>query len=102
MTKLLHLTHASTGPEAVIYALILRQHLITSEFFTGLKVLFPTKKRREAAAVRDKLIERTISLLNDLYPGNERYSIETLATQDKEGDATYPRYLVKVVYPITK
>jgi len=100
MTKLLRLTHVSTGPEALLYALLIRQHLITAEFFVGLKALFPTKKRKEAAAVRQKLMDRASVLLDELYPGHDRINIETLSTKDIVDDALYPRYLVKITYPV--
>lgn len=91
-------THRSTGQEALAYQLLVHQHLISAQFFTGLKVLFPTKKRRQAAKLRDKLIQRLHILLTEAYPGSKRYEVEMLATKDIDGETVYPRYLIRVKY----
>lgn len=100
MTRLVLLTHASTGPEALLYALIARHDLIQTSFFTGPGKWIPTKKRRQAKELRDKLTRRTRQLMADSYPGNIGYSIERQETRDYVGDIAYWRYLLRVKYPL--
>lgn len=93
------LTHASTGTEAMLYALTIRHAAITSEFFTGVKQHIPTKKRRRAKVLKEKLQEQTSNIIRQNYPTYQEFSIEQEKAYDIEGDTTYPRYMLRVHFP---
>lgn len=86
----------------MLYALVSRQHLIRIQYMTGLRSLLPTRKRKAAKKLYVKLRERTKLLIADAYPGSIDYTIEQMGKWDTYDGLRYPRYVLKVNYPIGK
>ncbi|WP_065647711.1 DUF7175 family protein [Pantoea eucrina] len=99
LTSLIVVTHQSKGKDALLYAIISRQHEIRISILRTWRALLRTKRWRQAKELHAKLAKRLEHYLNEIFPGSIDCEIKLLEYWDTEGDVKYPRYRIKVEYP---